>query len=205
MRAFVTGGTGLLGNNLVRALRASGHAARALVRSETKGRELLGDTGAEVVRGDMQHVAAFADSLAGCDVVFHTAAYFREYYGAGRHWPKLEAINVRGRWRSPRRRTRTASDVSSTPAPPAPSAPSPTGAPATRIRPPRRSPAEICTSGASSSLRAGSTNSLRTLGSTSCRCCRGGCSGPGMPHLPRADDWCAISSRVGLPASLPAA
>jgi hypothetical protein len=26
-----------------------------------------------------------------------------------------------------------------------------------------------------------------------------------MPHLPRADDWCAISSRVSFPASLPAA
>jgi nucleoside-diphosphate-sugar epimerase len=49
MRAFVTGGTGLLGNNLVRGLRAKGHAVRALVRSETKGRELLGDTGAETL------------------------------------------------------------------------------------------------------------------------------------------------------------
>jgi hypothetical protein len=24
------------------------------------------------------------EELAGCDVVFYTAAYFREYYGAGR-------------------------------------------------------------------------------------------------------------------------
>lgn len=96
MKAFVTGATGLLGNNLVRALRAEGHTVRALVRSEARGRELLGDTGAELVRGDMEHVAGFADALAGCDVVFHTAAYFREYYGPGKHWPKLEAINVRG-------------------------------------------------------------------------------------------------------------
>ncbi|MGH8572166.1 MAG: NmrA family NAD(P)-binding protein, partial [Gammaproteobacteria bacterium] len=57
MKAFVTGATGLLGNNLVRALRAEGHAVRALVRSETKAQRLLGDTGAELVRGDMENVA----------------------------------------------------------------------------------------------------------------------------------------------------
>jgi dihydroflavonol-4-reductase len=113
MKAFVTGATGLLGNNLVRALVAEGHTVRALVRSREKA-QLLGDTGAELVQGDMQNVAAFAGSLDGCDVVFHTAAYFREYYSAGRlrakrsgeprrsqaeagdHWTKLEAINVRG-------------------------------------------------------------------------------------------------------------
>src|SRR2546425_12274530 len=36
------------------------------------------------------------EAMGGGDAVFHTAAYFREYYGAGHHWPKLEAINVRG-------------------------------------------------------------------------------------------------------------
>jgi dihydroflavonol-4-reductase len=96
MKAFVTGGTGLLGNNLVRALRAEGHAVAALVRSETKAQRLLGGTGAELIRGDMEDVPAFAEALTGCDVVFHTAAYFREYYSAGDHWQKLEAINVHG-------------------------------------------------------------------------------------------------------------
>lgn len=96
MNAFVTGATGLLGNNLVRALRAEGHTVRALVRSEAKGRELLAGTGAELVRGDMADVAGFAGALAGCDVLFHTAAYFRESFGAGDHWPRLEAINVGG-------------------------------------------------------------------------------------------------------------
>jgi dihydroflavonol-4-reductase len=44
----------------------------------------------------MQDVGGFADALEGCDVVFHTAAYFREYYAPGDHWPKLQAINVKG-------------------------------------------------------------------------------------------------------------
>ncbi|WP_394841694.1 SDR family oxidoreductase [Pendulispora brunnea] len=96
MKAFVTGATGLLGNNLVRALRAEGHDVRALVRSAEKARTYLGDTGAEIVQGDMEDVGAFVHALEGCDVVFHTAAYFREYYSAGDHWPKLEAINVHG-------------------------------------------------------------------------------------------------------------
>jgi dihydroflavonol-4-reductase len=96
MRAFVTGATGLLGNNLVRALLGDGHTVRALVRSETKSKQLLGDVGLELVLGDMEDVPGFAGALEGCDVVFHTAAYFREYYGAGDHWGKLEAINVHG-------------------------------------------------------------------------------------------------------------
>jgi dihydroflavonol-4-reductase len=96
MKAFVTGATGLLGSNLVRALRAEGHSVKALVRSKEKGQRQLGDTGAELVVGDMENVPGFVGALGGADVLFHTAAYFREYYGAGDHWPKLEAINVRG-------------------------------------------------------------------------------------------------------------
>jgi dihydroflavonol-4-reductase len=44
----------------------------------------------------MEDVPGFAGALDGVDVVFHTAAYFREYYGRGDHRAKLEAINVRG-------------------------------------------------------------------------------------------------------------
>ncbi len=95
-RAFVTGATGLLGNNLVRALLAEGHEVRALVRSDLKAERLLGRTGAELVYGDMGDVRGFAAALEGCDTVFHTAAYFREYYGPGNHWPALMAINVTG-------------------------------------------------------------------------------------------------------------
>jgi len=96
MNVFVTGSTGLLGNNLVRALVARGHEVRGLVRSEARGRRLIGDTGARLVVGDMRDVAGFAAALDGCEVVFHTAAYFREYLGHGDHAAALEAINVQG-------------------------------------------------------------------------------------------------------------
>jgi dihydroflavonol-4-reductase len=91
---FVTGATGLLGNNLVRQLRAAGHSVRALVRSEEKARRLLGDLDLEVVKGDMERVDALAPALDGCDAVIHTAAYFREYYQPGDHGAHLERINV---------------------------------------------------------------------------------------------------------------
>jgi dihydroflavonol-4-reductase len=96
MKTFVTGATGLLGNNLVRALRARGDSVVCLVRSEAKAQRLLGDAGATWVVGDMRAPEAFASALEGCDVVFHTAAYFREYYQPGDHAEALDEINVRG-------------------------------------------------------------------------------------------------------------
>jgi dihydroflavonol-4-reductase len=95
MKAFVTGGTGLLGSNLIRLLVSQGHEVKALVRSREKAQKLLGDLKVEWVIGDMEDVEAFRHELAGSDVVFHTAAYFREYFGLGDHWPKLERINVK--------------------------------------------------------------------------------------------------------------
>jgi dihydroflavonol-4-reductase len=45
----------------------------------------------------MNDVDTFAPELAGCDVLFHTAAYFREAFSAqGDHWPALERVNIIG-------------------------------------------------------------------------------------------------------------
>ena len=94
MKAFVTGSTGMLGHNLICKLLEQGWEVRALVRSPQKAKTLLGSLPLEVVKGDMEDVAAFAHALEGVDAVFHTAAYFREYYSAGEHWPLLRRINV---------------------------------------------------------------------------------------------------------------
>lgn len=97
MRAFVTGTTGLLGGNLTRALLQAGHQVKGLVRSPEKASRLFKDTpGVEFVAGDMNNISAFAPALAGCEVLFHTAAYFREYYQPGNHKAMLEKINVQG-------------------------------------------------------------------------------------------------------------
>jgi dihydroflavonol-4-reductase len=95
MRAFITGSTGLLGSNLVAQLLAQGYAVRALARSREKARRQLGTHPAlEVIEGDLGDVPAFAHYLAGCDLLVHTAAYFREYFGRGDHWPALRRYNV---------------------------------------------------------------------------------------------------------------
>lgn len=96
MKAFVTGSTGLLGNSLVRLLSEQGHTVKALARSKAKAAKVFAGLHVEVVEGDMADVAGFASALDGFDVLFHTAAYFREYYQPGNHWEKLKRINVDG-------------------------------------------------------------------------------------------------------------
>jgi len=94
MRAFVTGSTGLLGNNLVRTLVADGHEVFALTRSLEKFQRMLGDTPATPIQGDILESAALSPRLEGIDVVFHTAAYFRESFGPGNHEAMLQATNI---------------------------------------------------------------------------------------------------------------
>jgi dihydroflavonol-4-reductase len=97
MKAFVTGSTGMVGSNLVRLLLEQGHEVVALARTPSKAAKQLGESPRLcVVKGDMEDVNAFAQHLQGSDVLFHTAAYFRDYFGSGDHWPMLEKINVAG-------------------------------------------------------------------------------------------------------------
>ena len=95
--AFVTGATGLLGGNLVRELLSRGWRVRAMVRDETRARRLLPNRPElALVRGDLDDVVAFEGALEGVEVMFHTAAYFRESYQGGSHWARLHAVNVVG-------------------------------------------------------------------------------------------------------------
>lgn len=97
MKAFVTGSTGLLGSTLVQQLVDEGHEVLALARSAEKAERILGNTGAHVIIGDMLDIPAFAPQLVGCDVLFHAAAYFKEYTGADTNAEEmLQKINVDG-------------------------------------------------------------------------------------------------------------
>jgi dihydroflavonol-4-reductase len=93
-KVMVTGATGLLGQNLVNALVASGFEVVALARSREKAARLLAESGATIEIGDMRDVAGFAGALAGCRAVLHTAAYYREYYQPDADPALLERINV---------------------------------------------------------------------------------------------------------------
>lgn len=92
--AFVTGATGLLGNNTVHALLQRNIKVRALVRSIDKARKQFGDLPIELVQGDLQEVDKFRAHLKGCDALIHTAAYFRDSYKGGKHWQVLYDTNV---------------------------------------------------------------------------------------------------------------
>jgi len=72
VKTFVTGASGHIGGNLVRALLADGREVRALVRSDTRAIEGLD---VERVEGDVLDREALARAVAGADVVFHLAGH----------------------------------------------------------------------------------------------------------------------------------
>ena len=92
MKAFVTGGTGFIGRHLVRQLSERGYDVCALARSEGSA-TLLESLGATAVAGDITDVESMRQGMAGSDVVFHLAAWYKL---GSPDWMKAEAINVGG-------------------------------------------------------------------------------------------------------------
>ena len=72
MDVFVTGGTGVLGRPVVRALVAAGHRVRGLAHSEAAA-EKLRRLGAEPVRGSLFDPASLRAAVAGAHAVLHLA------------------------------------------------------------------------------------------------------------------------------------
>lgn len=95
MKVFVTGGTGLLGNNIIAELLKREHQVTALVRSVNKGQQIL-DSTVHLVEGDLRQTGQFSQGLRGIDVLIHSAAYYGEYYRQGNGQDLLRNINVSG-------------------------------------------------------------------------------------------------------------
>lgn len=74
MLAFVTGGTGFVGANLVRLLLEQGYTVRALVRPNSPLDNLRG-LPLEIVSGDLNG-SNLAEQMQGCRVLFHVAALY---------------------------------------------------------------------------------------------------------------------------------
>jgi len=73
MKVFLTGGTGLLGNNIARKLTQRGDQVIALVRTKPK-EEVFADVDAELVLGDLDSHAVIDEAIQRCDAVIHSAA-----------------------------------------------------------------------------------------------------------------------------------
>ena len=72
MRAFVTGGSGHVGGNLVRELLSRDYEVDCLVRSDTRA---LDNLDVSLVNGNMLNPSEMIPLMKDCDVVFHSAAF----------------------------------------------------------------------------------------------------------------------------------
>jgi nucleoside-diphosphate-sugar epimerase len=90
-QAVVTGGSGFIGQVLIRRLLDEGHSVRVLVRSEASAAK-VSVLGAEPVRGELTDPATWRNGVTGSDVVFHLAAETDITADRERH----ELVTVRG-------------------------------------------------------------------------------------------------------------
>jgi nucleoside-diphosphate-sugar epimerase len=94
MHVFLTGGTGFIGGEVARLLRARGDDVRALVRTPAKA-EALAALGCELVVGDLSDEASLTEACRGMDAVIHGAALYEVGVPAERRAAMIDA-NVGG-------------------------------------------------------------------------------------------------------------
>jgi nucleoside-diphosphate-sugar epimerase len=94
VKVFVTGGTGFIGGEVVRQLRARGEEVVCLVRSPEKAAGLR-ELGCELVSGDLGDEDAIRNGMQGCDAAIHAAAMYEVGIPAKQR-PAMREANVAG-------------------------------------------------------------------------------------------------------------
>ncbi len=90
MTVVVTGATGHIGANMVRALIDRGRPVRCLVHVNSRAIDGLD---VEIVKGDVGDLDSLCRAFQGADIVYHLAARMSLSMD---DWPALEAVNVTG-------------------------------------------------------------------------------------------------------------
>jgi dihydroflavonol-4-reductase len=90
MTVVVTGASGHIGINLVRALVAEKRSVRAMAHHN---HQILEGLGVEVVPGDVTDAASLTRAFEGAEVVYHLAGVISLLKN---EWPMVEKINVQG-------------------------------------------------------------------------------------------------------------
>ena len=86
----ITGASGLVGGNLVRAMLAGGRSVRALVHQD---RRALAGLDVETVRADLMDAASLEQAFKGAGVVYHLASSISIRMD---NWDALQRVNVDG-------------------------------------------------------------------------------------------------------------
>ncbi len=76
MKAFVTGGSGFIGQHVIRKLIGRGYDVFALARS-AGSMAIVEGLGATAVPGDITDAASMREGMKGSDLVFHIAAWYK--------------------------------------------------------------------------------------------------------------------------------
>jgi len=90
LRVVVTGASGHLGANLVRALLDAGHQVRALVHTD---RRAIAGLNVEIITGDVRDLPSLENAFAGSEIVYHCAGAISLLISEA-DW--LQAVNVGG-------------------------------------------------------------------------------------------------------------
>jgi len=92
MKIFVSGATGFIGNKLSLSLAESGQRVHALYRSENK-LALIHHKNIKAFKGDILDPLSLEAAIAGCDQVYHTAAFAKAWI---KDSSKIYDLNVTG-------------------------------------------------------------------------------------------------------------
>ncbi|MGJ1537012.1 SDR family oxidoreductase [Sphingobacterium multivorum] len=98
MKEFITGASGFIGSAVVQEMIDAGHQVSGLARSE-KSAEIITNLGAQVIRGDLQHLDILKQAASNAEAVIHTGfshdlMFANEYAKAAEI--DINAINAMG-------------------------------------------------------------------------------------------------------------